>query len=78
MKHKKVDLYFGDIARFEVELHDHDCFSVCLTEYQKNEEKSTYGNDFYEERFTTEVFVGEEEIKSIINALQFMVGENDA
>lgn len=47
MKHKKVDLYFGDIARFEVELHDHDCFSVCLTEYQKNEEKSTYGNDFY-------------------------------
>lgn len=35
MKHKKVDLYFGDsLARFEVELHDHDCFSV-LMDYEQ-------------------------------------------
>ncbi|WP_277680352.1 hypothetical protein [Gracilibacillus dipsosauri] len=79
MENKKVDLYFGDcLARFEIELHDYDCFSVCLTEYQKNEEKSTDNNDFYEERFTTEVFVGEKELKSIIRAMQFMVIENNS
>lgn len=77
MDHKKVDLYFGDcLARVKIELHEQDCFSLCLTEYQKNEEKSTPDNEYFEKRFDTEVFLGDSEMRSILKALLFILDQN--
>jgi len=78
MNHKEITLYFGDsFAGFEAELHGFDTISIVLTEFQKNEEKSSFDHDYIETRFTTEVFVGVDEAKSIIKALQYLVDEND-
>jgi len=78
MSFKKVDLHFDEeLARFEVESHDFGTYSVALTEYQKNEEKSTDNHVYIEPRFTSEVFVSQKEIKSIIRALQYLVDEDD-
>lgn len=79
MNHKKVNLFFEEtLAGFDIELHDSDCFSVALTDYRKNEDKSDESLDVIEPRFVAEVFVGADEIKSIIKGLQYLLDEDDA
>ena len=78
MNHKKVDLYFEDcLSQIEIELHDSDSYSICVTEFQVNEQKSTSKTTHYEPRHTTEVFVGQDEMKSIVNAMNFLIKEDE-
>lgn len=78
MNNKEIKLHFGgSYAGFEAELHDADTISIVLTEFEKNEAKSTDNCEYVETRFTTEVFVDVEEAKSIVKALQFLIDEVD-
>lgn len=79
MDHKEIKLLFvSSFAGFEVELHDTETISIVLTEFEKNEEKSSAHHDYIEPRFTTEVFVDLEEAKSIVKALQYIIDEGEA
>lgn len=76
MNFKKVNLIFDDVfAGLDVELHGDDNYVLTLTEYEEREGESTHST--IEPKTVTEVYLGREEIKSIANALIFLMNEDD-
>ncbi|EQB35009.1 hypothetical protein M948_18050 [Virgibacillus sp. CM-4] len=71
---KKVTLMFWDCnASIDIENHEEmDSYTLSVTEYQVNEEKSSRDNARLEERSVTEVYLGEEEIQELIRSLQYL------
>ncbi len=77
MEFKEVRLLFGEVfAGLDVELRD-DNYVFCLTEYEENAEKTTETNTTIEPRSSTEVYLGREEVLSIVKSLMFLLGEED-
>lgn len=75
MNFKKVVLTLEDsLTGFRVEKYD-DNITLSLSEYVEDTEKTTKNHAIIKERSTTEVYLGEKEIKQIINALEYIIKE---
>lgn len=76
MDNKIIDMYFDESQTgVSAEVHSDDDFSIKVTKYERNEEKSKELHEVIEPVSSTEIFVSKVEIDSIIKALRFIEGE---
>lgn len=76
---KKVELLFWDChASMDIEYQsDNDGYTLALTEYQIDEEQSSENNSRLKRASVTEVYLSEEEIKEVIQGLQYLLTEKE-
>lgn len=77
---KEIELNFGDsnaMARINSD-SDTGLITLSITEFEKDEEKSKPFHDVYEACSTTEIYLGDKEIKYLIKALENSLSEDDA
>lgn len=74
--HKKVELLNVE-AGYGVTVEDNGMhYTLCITEYRENEEKSTDNRKHYETASATEIYIDGKELHEIIDALMYIKDDN--
>lgn len=70
----KLNIYFDDCkADITLENQGDDTIILCISDMQVNGEISTDNHEIVEPYTTTEIYLGVEEAKTLMNALKFII-----
>ena len=75
----EITLTFWDcqaVMNIKTDVHN-DCIALSITELEFDKNKSSENHDVYKESSTTEIYLGNDELKRVIKSLESLVVEDD-
>lgn len=74
MDSTKLNIYFNDCkADITLENQGDDTVIICISDMTLNEQKSTDGYEVVEPYTTSEIYLGADEAKTLLSALNFIM-----
>ena len=74
----KLNIYFDECkADITLENHEDDSIIIAISDMQVNEEKSTDKHEIVEPYTTSEIYLGIDEAKTLLSALEFIIPKEE-